>query len=327
VKSGVLLRRGFYLFVVLLFALSLFGMFVTGPVVVRVPRLPLESEPSQEHLRRDVGLLCNRYAPRSWRDTRNLDDAAVWIARELADAGFEVRSHPYEIDGRTYRNVVAWRKGRDPEAGAIVVGAHYDTVEGSPGADDNASGVAVLLELARTLPDVYTRRTHYLVAFGTEEPPYFGSEQMGSAIFARELAERGTDVVLMASLDMVGYFSDARGSQRFPNPLLRLLYPGRGNFLAIIGDAKSGPGIDRAKRALLATGRLPIHSFRAPASTELVQLSDHASFRAHGFQAVQVTDTAFMRNPHYHLAEDTPDTLDYERMAEVVRALHGLFRE
>ena len=326
-RIGVLIRRGFYLFVVLLFALALFGMFVTGPVVVRVQRLPFEVEPSMENLRRDVYLLCHKYSPRSWRDQKNLDEAAVWIARELADAGFEVRSHPYDIDGRTYRNVVARRKGSEPDAQAIVVGAHYDTVEGSPGADDNASGVAVLLELARTLPDVSSRRTHYLVAFGTEEPPYFGSEQMGSAVFARELAERGTDVLLMVSLDMVGYFSDARGSQLFPNPLLRLLYPGRGNFLAIIGDAKSGPGINRAKRALLATGDLPVHSFRAPAATELVHLSDHASFRAHGFQAVQITDTAFMRNPHYHLAGDTPDKLDYERMAEVVRPLYGLFWE
>ena len=326
-QTGVLIRRGFYLFVLLLFALSLFGMVVTGPVVVRVPRLELEIEPSPGNLRRDVERLCDDYSPRSWRDTGKLDGAAIWIARELEETGLEVRLQEYEIDGRVYRNVVARRSGNDPDAPAIVVGAHYDTVEGTPGADDNASGVAVLLELARTLPAVATGRTHYFVAFSTEEPPFFGSERMGSRLFARELVEQGTEVLLMVSLDMVGYFSDARGSQRFPSPLLRLLYPGRGNFLAIIGDMKSGEGIERAKRGLMAAGRLPVHSFRAPASTELVHLSDHASFRRHEIQAVQITDTAFMRNPHYHRAEDTPEKLDYERMAEVVRSLHGILWE
>ncbi len=233
----------------------------------------------------------------------------------------------YEVEGQHYRNVIGRRAGSDPSAPAIVIGAHYDTVEETPGANDNASGVAVLLELARTLPDVQTRRTHYLVAFSTEEPPHFATEGMGSHVFARQLVEQGTDLLLMVSLDMVGYFTDEPGSQHFPSPLFRLMYPRRGNFIAIIGDARSGEAIDRAKRGMMAAGRLPVHSFRAPRSTRLVQLSDHWSFRSHDLPAVQITDTAFMRYPHYHRPEDTPDKLDYERMAEVVRSLHGILWE
>ena len=326
-SSGAWLRRGFYALVVLLFAGALLGMFVTGPVVIRVPALDLQVEPSPDRLRSTVERLCHDDAPRSHDHPENLDRIATWIAGEFGDAGLEVQVQEYGAEQGRFRNVIGRRAGSDASAGAIVIGAHYDAVEGSPGANDNASGVAVLLELIRTLPSVTTERTHYFVAFSTEEPPFFGTDAMGSRVFAAQLDEQDVDVTLMVALDLVGYYSDDPNSQNFPSPLFRLLYPSRGNFVAVIGDARSGEAIDRAKRGMMAAGKLPIHSLRAPVSSGLVHLSDHWSFRRRGMPAVLITDTAFMRYPAYHRADDTPEKLDYERMAELVRSLHGLLWE
>lgn len=326
-RATAWIRRGFYVFIGLLLAYALAGMYFTGPVVVNVPRLRLEVDPSPERLRASVERLCSEFAPRSYEHVGNLDRAAEWIAGELRASGLEVELQDYRLDPGRYRNVVGLRRGSDPLAGAIVIGAHYDAFSGTPGADDNASGVAVLLELARTLPEVEPERTHYLVAFSTEEPPFFSTDGMGSYVFARRLKREEVDVILMISLDLVGYYSDAPGSQRFPSPLFRLMYPGRGNFVAVIGDGQSGAAIQRTKRGLMAAGELPVHSFRAPAGYDLVRLSDHSSFRRLGLPGVQVTDTAFMRYPAYHQPEDTPEKLDYERMAELVRALHGVLWE
>ena len=326
-RTTVLLRRGFYVFAGLLFVYALLGMFITGPVVVRVPRVRLDVDPSVERLRASVEMLCQDFAPRDHEHVENLDRAAAWIADELRRAGLDVSLQDYRLDQGLFRNVVALRPGTDPEAGAIVIGAHYDAVVGTPGADDNASGVAVLLELVRTLPDVRPERTHYFVAFSTEEPPFFDTDGMGSHVFAKSLKSEEVDVLLMISLDLVGYYSDEPGSQHFPSPVFRLLYPGRGNFVAVIGDARSGEAIRRTKRGLRAAGDLPVHSFRAPLGSGMVHLSDHRSFRRVGLPAVQVSDTAFMRFPHYHRVEDTPEKLDYGRMAELVRSLHGVLWE
>lgn len=326
-RSGAWLRRGFYLFVTLLFGGALLGMLVTGPVVVRVPRIDHDVEASPERLRATVERLCSEFAPRDFRHPAKLDAAAAWIGGEFRAAGLEVEFQDYEVDGTRYRNVIGRRVGTKASRGIFVLGAHYDAVEGSPGADDNASGVATLLELVRTLPEIPTERTHYFVAFSTEEPPFFGTNGMGSHHFAEKLQRDGVEVSLMVSLDLVGYYSDQAGSQRFPSPLFRLLYPSRGDFVAIIGDTASGDAIDRVKRGLMAAGELPVHSFRAPASSGLVERSDHLSFRRHGMPAVQITDTAFLRYEHDHGPEDLPGKLDYARMADLVHGLHGILWE
>jgi len=326
-RSTVLIRRGFYLLTGMFFLYALVGMFVTGPIVVRVPRYKLDIEPSPWRLRATVDLLCHRFAPRSFQDRESLDRTADWIADQFRFSGLRTEFQEYELEEGRYRNVIAVRPGSDPEAAAIVIGAHYDAVVGTPGANDNASGIAVLLELARTLPDVQPRRTHYFVAFGTEEPPFFDTEGMGSHHFARKLKDEGVELLLMLSLDVVGYYSDDFFSQSFPNVFFRLLYPSRGNFVAIIGDAGSGPAIERTKRGLKAGGRLPVQSFRAPRSSGMVRMSDHLSFRNLDYPAVQITDTAFMRYAYYHRPDDTPEKLDYDRMAALVESLHGVLWE
>jgi len=307
---------------------SLVGVLLTGPVVVRTHRSNLEPHPSVQRLRETVETLCDEFTPRDYKHTENLDAAAEWIAAQFKDAGLAVHFQEYEVEGRRFRNVIARRPGTDPrKMGTDIIGAHYDAYGEFAGADDNASGVAVLLELVRTLPEMRHRRTHLFVAFSTEEPPYFGTEQMGSHVFAESLVEEDVKVELMVALDLVGYYSDEPRSQHFPVPGLGLYYPHRGNFAAIVGDLGSGASIKRVKDGMKAMNSIPVHSFRASPTWAPVDLSDHWSFRQLGLPGVQVTDTAFMRYPHYHTAEDTPEQLDYERMAALVTALHGVLLE
>jgi len=310
-----------------LLVFALLGIVLTGPVTVRLPSLKLNPAVSATRLRESVEKLCFGFGPRSYRHPENLDAAADWIADRFRAAGLAVEFQEYHVEGTRFRNVIARRPGSDPLAGIDVIGAHYDAYDEFPGADDNASGVAVLLELTRTLPDDPHQRTQIFVAFSTEEPPYFGTEQMGSHVFAQRLVDRGERVELMIALDLVGYYSDEPGSQRFPVPGLGLFYPSKGDFVAVIGDMRAGPWLKRVKRGMRAMDAIPVHSFRASPGIAPVHLSDHLAFRRLGLPGVQVTDTAFMRYPHYHSAEDVPDRLDYERMALVVRALHGVIWE
>ncbi len=209
-------------------------------------------------------------------------------------------------------------------SGAIVVGAHYDTVPGSPGADDNASGVAVLIELAallkgETLPIRF-------VAFANEEMPYFQGPEMGSWTWARRARERGEPIRAMYSLEMLGYYRDAPGSQRYPPPL-GLFYPDRADFIAFVGDLGARSLVRDSIRLFREKSMFPSEGVAAPAFIPGVTWSDHWSFRSHGFPAIMITDTAFNRYPHYHLPSDTPDKLDYERMARVTLGLAAMLKD
>ncbi len=307
------------------FVVALAGILVTGPVVVPQARLKLDVvAPSVERLRADVERLCNDFGARDYRDPDALMAVAGWIAAEFEAAGLQTSYQDYTLGEGTFRNVIAYRPGASTDAPALVIGAHYDAFGGFPGADDNASGVAVLLELARTLPQGTPRFDQYFVAFSTEEPPFFGTDDMGSFFFASKLVDEGKDVSLMVALDMVGYYSDEPDSQTMPIWPLRLLYPDRGNFVAVVANTKNGAAIRRVKQAMMAMRELPVHSFRAPARIQGVDWSDHLSFWKHDIPAVLVTDTSLFRNPHYHASGDLPETLDYERLAQLVRMLHGM---
>ncbi len=319
------MRMLFVALVTVVFVYCLLGIMVTGPVVVRPGLLELDLDVSPERLSSTVKTLCQEFSPRDFEHTENLDRAATWIAERFREAGLEVETQEYVLSEGTYRNVVARRPGSDSTAGVKIIGAHYDAYRDYAGADDNASGVAVLLELTRTLSQDTPRGDQYFVAFSTEEPPFFGSDDMGSHVFASSLVERNVPVDLMVALDLVGYYSDEPGSQHFPVPGLGWLYPSKGNFVAVVGDLASGTWIRRVKREMRSTRAIEVHSFRAPAALAGVDWSDHYSFRKLGLPGVLVTDTAFMRYPHYHTPLDTPDRLDYERMAQLVVALHALF--
>jgi Zn-dependent M28 family amino/carboxypeptidase len=276
---------------------------------------------SPERLEAHVRALAEQFTPRDYLYPANLDRAAAYIGGELERAGGRVAEQPFDAGGRTYRNVTA---AFGPEAGErIVIGAHYDAAGPYPAADDNASGVAGLIELAgllgRSPPPVRVD----LVAFTLEEPPFFRTAHMGSAVHAHSLRLQGVRVRAMISLEMIGYFSDEPGSQQFPIGLLRAFYPSRGNYIIVVGRMGEGRLVRRIRRAMASASPLDVRSINAPRWVPGVDFSDHASYWNAGYPAAMITDTAFYRNPHYHTARDTPATLDYARMADVVRGVYA----
>jgi hypothetical protein len=313
----VVVRRAFTGLMGLAFAVSVAGIFLTGPVLVRSRRADLGVHASAQRLRRDVATLCLQFGPRDAAHPENLDRAAAWIAEQFGQAGLAVEIQDYRVGERTFHNVVGLRRGVRGAGAAVIFGAHYDALEGSAGADDNASGVAVLLDLARTLPGIALARDVYLVAFGTGE---------GSRHFARSYLAGGRGVHLMLSLDRVGDYSSDPDPPLWRRLALRVLYPGARNFSILLGDVRAGPAIERAKRGLRLGGAGPVVSLRAPAWLASVDRSDHVPFRELGFPAVQLTDATFARGFTRQTA-DTPDRLDYERMVDLVAALHGVLHE
>ena len=299
---------------------------VTQPMSARASECqPASVDPAR--LEAHVRMLSETFHPRGWEDVENLERAADYIATELKQAGGEVSDQKYETSFvETYRNVIA-RFGPDtPER--IIVGAHYDAVDGTPGADDNASGVAGLIELARLLGRTPPPIRVELVAWTLEEPPAFPTRDMGSARHAEALREAKVKVRAAISLEMLGTFLDEPGTQTFPAPVLGLVYPSTGNFITVVGRLGEGELVRTVRSAMRGATDLPVESINAPRWVPGIDFSDHANYWDHGYPALMITDTAFYRNPRYHTAADTADTLDYVRMAKVVEgvscAVHAL---
>lgn len=267
-------------------------------------------------LRRHVEFLTRDAAPRDSDHPESLDRAAAYIRSGFAESGARVEEQAWTARGKTYRNVIASFGPADGPR--LVVGAHYDAFGdfgANPGADDNASGTAGLLELARLLAARPPAARVDLVAYANEEPPYFASPWMGSAVHARSLS--GKAVRGMICLEMIGYFVP---EQPWPSALLRLLYPDRGDFIAVVGrwdDRALTRAVKRAMRGAAPVPEVPVHSFTGPRGAD-IDASDQRSYWDAGIPAVMITDTSFLRNPSYHSPGDTADTLDYERMAGVV---------
>ena len=277
---------------------------------------------SPARLEEHVRFLSEDCFPRHALARENQAKAITYITAQLRTAGGRVALQDFSTPSGRYQNVVAHF---GPEAGRrYVVGAHFDSCGVQPGADDNASGVAGLLELAALLGKEKSLPAHFeLVAYNLEEPPYFAGPYMGSAVHARSLREQHATVALMLSLEMIGCFQDQRGSQSYPMPLLNVLYPSRGNFIAIVGRWDQRSLVGAFKRACSGAVDLPVVSIAAPSFVPAIDFSDHRNYWAEGFPALMITDTAFLRNPRYHQPTDTYNTLDYRRMSEVIRLLHA----
>lgn len=276
--------------------------------------------PLGERLRAHVQRLAGEIGERNvWRP-QALHAAAGYIRDEWQRQGHAVTAQGYAAYEVQSENLeISLGGGRHPSR-IIIVGAHYDSVRGSPGANDNASGVAVLLEIGRMLREAGLQRTLRLAAFVNEEPPFFFWGEMGSGVYARAARKRGDDIRLMISLEMLGAYSDAPGSQRYP-PLLRWFYPDRANFIAFVSNVQSRHQLRRMVAAFRTVSAFPAESLAAPTFVPGVSWSDQLSFWREGYPAIMVTDTAFNRYPHYHGAQDTPSMLDYARMAQVAEGL------
>jgi Peptidase family M28 len=298
------------------------GVFVLGTIaffalaiVLRQPTfttLPFRAAQRADaaRLERHVRFLTTEVVPRGASSPENLARAADYIAAHFRRAHARTSLQKF---GR-YMNVVAEFGPESSLEPLLVIGAHYDafTETGDlPGADDNASGTAGLIELARLLGAHELTYPVQLVAYANEEPPFFGSELMGSAIHARSIEQR--PVAGMICLEMIGYYSD---QQSWPNGLFRLIYPSRGDFIGVTGGWPDRALTRTVKKAIAGAGGIRVVSFTGPRETS--DASDHRNYWSRGWPAVMVTDTAFLRNPHYHTRNDTADTLDYRRMARVV---------
>ncbi len=272
-----------------------------------------------EKLALDIG-------PRPISIPSKLDRTRDFIASTLESYGMTVSLQPVMYKGHEYHNIIAAQQKTDPlardEHDVLVIGAHYDTVSTTPGADDNASGIAALLEIARLLAPFPVNNIIY-AAFCMEEPPVFRTKKMGSYIYARHLKKIGQELKGMICLEMIGYFTDKQGSQKYPFPLMSRLYPDRGNFIAMVGNLKSKHFTMEIKGLFQKHTSIPVESLNAPAIMIGIDFSDHWAFQKLGYPALMVTDTAFYRNPNYHRPSDLPSTLDYKKAALVVDGLAG----
>jgi Zn-dependent M28 family amino/carboxypeptidase len=255
-----------------------------------------------------------------------LNDAASYVEREWDRQGYAVSRLPYEVSGLRCANLEVVRNGNMRRREILLIGAHYDSVEGSPGANDNASGVAALLEISRAFVATEPAMTVRFVAFVNEEPPFFMSSQQGSMVYAKEAFRRGDDIRLMVSLETIGWYSNRPGSQHYP-PLFSLFYPDRGNFIGMVSDFGSTAAMRQLARAFRAQSDFPLQTVATFRFVPGVTWSDHRSFWHQGYQAIMITDTAPYRYPHYHRASDTPDKLVYPDFARVTLGLSAAFRD
>jgi len=315
------------LYVLLILVLGIAAALAYPVVKIKMSASVIQPEPrfipasSEQALYDHVHALSVVIGSRSLREYGKIRQAEQYIRTFLDKQDIPSELQGYDHEGNRYNNIVVTLEGGSRREETIIIGAHYDTTYGTPGADDNASAVAVLLELCRALKDYRPERTLRLVFFVLEEPPAFMTPAMGSYVFAAQARERGEQIVGMICLEMVGYFNEAAGSQAFPVPGLHWLFPDRGNFIGVVGNVPSRELTLAVAEALKAGSGLPVEHLVALPFIPGIGLSDHGSFWKMGFRAVMVTDTAFYRNPNYHSEKDTIGTLRFDKMSGLVRGM------
>lgn len=300
------------------------GRSHSGPL----PALTDDERQLAAALKRHIGTIGAR--EHNMRRYAELEQVARYIEAMLAAHGYSVGRQEFVAEGRAVRNLDAVIEPRpditDPDV--LVVGAHYDSIVGAPGANDNGSGVAAVIELARLLHDCHGagRKRIRLALFVNEEPPYFKTEAMGSFRYAAALAARRERVAAMYSLETIGYYASTPGSQHYPAPF-GLLFPDRGDFVAFVGTLRSRALVWETIRSFRSHTAFPSIGGVAPAAVPGIDWSDHWGFAQHGFPAMMVTDTAIFRYPHYHEPTDTPDKVDVESLARVVKGMERVIRD
>lgn len=272
----------------------------------------------KERIYADVGFLTSLRPYRNWQNLESLEKVCHYLRKEFSNAGYETRDQKWIASGNEYTNVIA---SYNPEKSKrLVVGAHYDVAGDQPGADDNASAVAGLLETARLVaknkPDLDYRID--FVAYCLEEPPFFTTPQMGSYVHAQSLLEEKADVLGMICYEMIGYFSEEPGSQGFPDPSLAKIYPHKGNFIIVVGIGQNREFNEKVYRLMKEKAQVDVQLINMPVKEGLAGMSDQRSYWHFGYNALMINDTSFLRNPHYHKKSDTIETLDFEKLTEVV---------
>ncbi len=291
-----------------------------------LPPLTAKQMKLRDELRVDLTRLATEIGERNAGRPAAYLQARKFLESELQQAGYEVRLQKFQAKGIDCANVEAAIAGGEAADEIVVVGAHYDSAPGTPGANDNGTGVVGLLAIARRLADFKSKRTLRLVFFANEEPPFFQTDAMGSLVYARACRDRGDKVVGMLSLETIGYYSDEPNSQNYPAPF-NAFYPTTGNFVGFVGNMKSGALVETCVGSFRQHAKFPSEGGAVPAFIQGVGWSDHWSFWQTGYPALMVTDTAPFRYPHYHLPSDTPDKVDFDRFARVVDGLERVVRD
>jgi Zn-dependent M28 family amino/carboxypeptidase len=321
------------------FAVALGGVLLAGAhlpmyrneVAAHADKEPMMDDPqhSRVRLRAHVRTLTKTIGERSVSVPGNLDRTAAYLQSCFEEIGIPVHLESYRYGSLTVSNVVAEMKGRGDSPAHYILGAHYDSVAGTVGADDNASAVAVMLETARVLAEGDSPEVSVtFIGFALEEPPVFGTRFMGSRVYAAAACRDRVRIDGMVCLEMVGYTCHEPGCQHYPFPLRFFGYPKTGDFIGIVGNFGSRDFARHLERSFQRNRQLPVVSLKVPFNGRIipsVRLSDHASFWDQGFPAVMVTDSAFFRNPHYHRGSDTMETLDFDFMSRLVQSLVGFF--
>ncbi len=297
------------------------GSAYAGPLAP----LSADEEATRKDLETHVRTLAGSIGERNYTRPRALEAAAEYLEGELERLGYDASSQPFTVRGQSFRNLELVIRGVSRPDEVIVVGGHYDTVEGSPGADDNGTGAAAVLSLARLLARERLPRTVRFVWFANEEPPFFDTDDMGSRFYAADARRRGDQIVAMLSLETIGYYAPQAGSQHYPFPL-NFFYPDRGDFIGFVGNLASRGLVRNSIAVFRRETRFPSQGAAAPAWIPGVAWSDHASFWRQGYRAIMISDTAPFRYPYYHSELDTADRIDYARLARVVHGLAHVVR-
>jgi hypothetical protein len=318
--------------------IALVAILILGLMVMLVVHMPgvsyqgdlLPLSPTQiqlrERLRTHIVMLAETIGERNLDRYPALESTANYIWKQFENIGYTPVAQVFEAWGHEARNLEVTKKGLGLSAEIIVVGAHYDSVHGSPGANDNGSGVAAVLELARLLSNRRLSRTVRFVTFVNEEPPYFYSDAMGSRRYVSRSASRGEHITAMLSLETMGYFSSQENSQLYPFPFA-LFYPRQGNFIGFVGNLRSRHLVRKAIGSFRTNAKFPSEGVAAPGWITGIGWSDHWSFWQAGYPAIMVTDTALFRYPQYHSSQDLPKFIDYDNLARVVDGLAGVIAD
>jgi len=277
----------------------------------------------RERLYKDVDFLCGIRPFRNFQNLDALEKASRYISDEFTAYGYEYEEQSWEAAGNEYMNIIAsWQKDKKRR---LIIGAHYDVAGDQPGADDNASAVAGLLETARLISENQAKMDYGIdfVAYNLEELPFYATKEMGSYIHAESLHKNKVDVIAMICYEMIGYFSDAPGTQSFPSPELAKIYSDTGDYIVVVGIERYRE-FTRTVHSLMSEGSgIKVEKIDFPEGVELARRSDHRNYWDFGYNAVMISDTSFLRNPNYHLASDTIETLDFDKMTEVVNSCYN----
>ncbi len=292
----------------------------------QLPYLQKEEIILQDLLQQDIKKIAVEIGARNYSQYEKLNATKDFFETNFTQFGYQLKQQEYKIDNKSYYNLAVERLGTEKPNEVIVVGGHYDSAFNAPGANDNGTGAAATLELARIFAQKSTKRTVRFVEFTNEEPPFFWTENMGSLVYAKQIDPRKEKVIAMLSLETMGYFSDQEGSQKYPFPI-GLIYPQQGNFISFIGNLNSGDLVRRSIASFRRHAKFPSEGAALPSWIAGIGWSDQWSFWQQGYQGIMVTDTAPYRYPYYHTENDTFDKINFDKLTRIVSGLSAVISD